>query len=86
MTDGLPYGGNLPPGVTDRMIEDAQGCDAPDEPGEIKVEYVAPPIPTRAYDWKAWREDINADENSLVGWGASSADAVADLLQKEAEA
>jgi hypothetical protein len=49
------------------------------EPPEIKVDLVAPPIPVRCWDWRAWR-DGNEERQ---GWGKSSAEAVADLLEHE---
>lgn len=50
---------------------------------EIKVELIAPPIPVRQWDWCAWRD--GSLEDGPRGWGASSAEAVADLLEQEEE-
>jgi hypothetical protein len=73
MTD-LPYNGTLPPGVSDR------DTDGNDQPPEILVDLVAPPIPVRCWDWRAWRDGY---EEGRQGWGKSSTEAVANLLEQE---
>ena len=50
---------------------------------EIELECVAPPIPVRQFDWRAWRK---GHEEGLVGWGESSAEAICDLLEREERA
>ena len=51
---------------------------------KIITEYVHPPIPYRNNDWRATRE--GDDEDYIVGWGATEAEAIADLLDEEAAA
>lgn len=50
--------------------------------GKIITNYVYPPIPIRRFDWSAYRDGF--DEGELIGWGATEADAIADLLELEA--
>ena len=49
----------------------------------IITNYVYPPIPTRNYDWEAYRADYN--EGDLVGRGKTEKDAVRDLVRQEQE-
>ena len=44
---------------------------------KINTTCVCPPIPTTAFDWKAWYGDM--DENTDCGWGETEQDAIADL-------
>lgn len=46
---------------------------------KIITTYVHPPLPVRTSDWSA---HYDGDEEGHVGWGATEADAVADLLDK----
>ncbi len=45
---------------------------------------VCPPIPSRAFDWSAYVDEWGADD-SPQGFGATEAEAVADLREKLAE-
>lgn len=45
---------------------------------EIVTSHVYPPIPMRQFDWCAYR-----DPEGKVGWGATKAEAVADLKEIE---
>lgn len=44
---------------------------------KIITQHVFPPIPTRSHDWMACLEDSDGD--GPQGWGATEAEAVADL-------
>jgi hypothetical protein len=46
----------------------------------IHTEHVRPPIPVREYDWSAVFEDY--EPGQLMGWGATRAAAIADLLSQ----
>lgn len=46
----------------------------------ILTSYVHPPIPTRRFDWAAYRDP----ESKLCGWGPTPEAAIADLLEEEA--
>lgn len=53
---------------------------------KIRTEYVHPPIPHRNFDWSAVDEDTydGAPDSSTrhhIGWGATEADAIADLKE-----
>jgi hypothetical protein len=48
----------------------------------IKTNYDPKPIPIRSFDWSAWDDTTDDDENRLVGWGADEIDAVRDLLEE----
>ena len=50
----------------------------------IKTEFVYPPIPTRAYDWRAYRDGWDLGEP--VGEGPTMQAAIDDLMIKEEEA
>jgi len=43
---------------------------------KIITQNIFPPIPVRCYDWLAY---IDGDEEGLKGFGATEAEAVADL-------
>ena len=53
---------------------------------KIVTEYYTPPIPLRTMDWSAWDEDTydGADDAGprarLIGYGATEAEAIADLI------
>jgi hypothetical protein len=47
---------------------------------KIRTEYVFPPIPTRQFDWSAVDDDSYDGEGCPIGWGATEAEAVADLM------
>ena len=48
---------------------------------KIKTNFEYPPIPVRAYDWSACREDY--DEGDLIGTGETEEAAINDLLVQE---
>jgi hypothetical protein len=52
---------------------------------KIITEYVHPPIPIRQFDWVAFREGDDNDEDFLMGYGATADKAIADLLELESE-
>lgn len=59
-------------------------------PMKIRTTHVYPPIPIREFDWSAVDEDTyDADcdqdgffSKSPVGWGATEAEAIADLKEQ----
>ncbi len=50
---------------------------------KIITEYVYPPIPVRQFDWAAYRDGYEPDSGSPVGWGATEAEAIAELRELE---
>lgn len=50
---------------------------------KIITEFVHPPIPVRQFDWSATRDGW--DEGEPIGWGKTEDEAIADLLEMEAE-
>ena len=52
---------------------------------KIITEYNPKPIPLRRWDWVAAREDEDGGDGFHVGYGATEAEAIADLLELEAE-
>ena len=63
---------------------------------KIVTHHVFPPIPIRSFDWSAYDENTYepGDQDGetgfyhgggLVGWGATEAEAIADLYDQEAE-
>lgn len=48
----------------------------------IVTTYVCPPIPARSCDWEASLEGREGDEDAPRGWGATEAEAVADLTEQ----
>jgi hypothetical protein len=46
---------------------------------KIKTVHVHPPIPARIFDYMAYFEDQDGDENALIGWGPTVEEAIADL-------
>ena len=56
---------------------------------KIITAYVFPPIPYRGNDWCAYSDDYDGAPDAgpqVVGWGATEAEAVADLKEKIGEA
>jgi hypothetical protein len=47
----------------------------------IKTHFVYPPIPVRCCDWSAVDDDTY-DGDGPVGWGATEAEAIEDLLEQ----
>lgn len=59
-------------------------CGLGDESHEpVLLHFVYPPIPDRRFDWQVTRGSY--DLGDKVGWGATEAEAIADLFEKEAE-
>lgn len=50
---------------------------------KIITTYEYPPIPSRKYDWIAYREDY--DEGDLLGCGKTEEQAIEDLIFQEDE-
>lgn len=50
---------------------------------KIVTDHVYPPIPIRDFDWAAWRD--GCEEDGRNGRGATEAEAIADLLEMEAD-
>ena len=50
---------------------------------KIVTGYVCPPIPWRAYDWAAYRD--GEEESGPYGYGATEAEAIANLKEIEEE-
>lgn len=49
----------------------------------IRTAFAPPPIPSRDCDWSAWDDRYNPDDADYrVGYGATEAEAVADLMQQ----
>lgn len=65
-------------------IETFNTADMP-LPKERKIitKYIYPPIPWRSFDWVAYRE--GNEENGPFYWGATEADALAELKEYEEE-
>ena len=53
------------------------------ERGKIVTSFVYPPIPVRNFDWCAYRD--GTEETGRYGYGATEADAIAELLMLEDE-
>ena len=51
----------------------------------IETDYRPMPIPDRDRDWSAWEKD-NCDEDSIVGYGKTEAEAINKLLRGFIEA
>ena len=51
---------------------------------KIITRYVYPPIPVRQFDWSAVTDDYDGAEDSHcpIGYGATEAEAIADLKQQ----
>ena len=53
----------------------------------IRIDYIAPPIPTNTHDWIAVDDETyGGEESDIVGYGASAVDALNDLLARLDEA
>ena len=50
----------------------------------FQINYDPKPIPYRGFDWSAQREGDDGED--LCGWGATEAEAIADLLDMEGAA
>jgi hypothetical protein len=48
----------------------------------IQTSYDPPPIPIREFDWRAIDDDTYSGPGSLIGFGKTEAEAVADLLMQ----
>lgn len=75
---------NLPPGCTDKDIDDAAPQNEPRPSGPIIVQHVYPPIPDRQFDYCAFRDGY--EPGLIVGWGKTQEEAIADLLELEEDA
>ena len=51
---------------------------------KIVTSYVFPPIPDRRFDWSAWRDgdEPNDDGQMTIGYGATEEEAIADLKEQ----
>ncbi len=47
----------------------------------VLTHYIAPPVPTRVYDWMAVSDDF--DEGDPTGYGPTELAAIADLMTKQ---
>jgi hypothetical protein len=75
----LPHSGSEPDyRETEQAIDAFLGTL---EDGEIHTSHVYPPIPDRRFDWLAWRGDY--DLGVRQAFGATEAEAIAELLQME---
>jgi hypothetical protein len=50
----------------------------------IETSYSNPPIPTRAFDWCAYFDDVGAD-CSIYGWGETEREAINNLIEQYEE-
>ncbi len=50
----------------------------------IKTSFWEKPMPVRQFDWIAWFDDDEPDDNGnmCIGYGATEAEAITDLLEK----
>ena len=48
---------------------------------KIKTEFVYPPIPIRQFDWCAYDNNSYDRPGSIIGHGATEAEAIADFEQ-----
>ena len=67
------------------ILDRALKCSLPDhfdrlEAPDIRTTYVHPPIPIRTSDWCACVK--GQEEDGPYGWGATEAEAIADLKEK----
>lgn len=46
---------------------------------KVVTVYVHPPIPARSSDWQATFDDFDPERNDPIGWGATEAEAIANL-------
>lgn len=63
------------------------GDQKPPMSREIKTNFWMKPIPPREFDWTAWfdGDEPNDDGNMKCGYGRTEGDAIADLLSMEDE-
>ena len=49
---------------------------------QIVTSYWAKPIPLRQFDWQAWRDNDEPDDNGnmMMGYGRTEAEAINDLI------
>jgi hypothetical protein len=52
---------------------------------KIKTNFEYPPIPVRRFDWNAIDDDTYDGHGSPIGYGATEAEAIADLMEQLAE-
>ena len=48
----------------------------------VKTECDPKPIPLRQFDWEAWWANRDLDEDAIIGYGATEAQAIADLIDR----
>lgn len=48
----------------------------------VKATYIYPPIPHRAYDWCAYDDDTYDGTGSLIGYGATEPEAIANFWEQ----
>ena len=48
---------------------------------KIVIHCIAPPIPTRKFDYIAYLDGDEGEEDAIHGYGASAGEAVSDLLE-----
>jgi hypothetical protein len=55
-----------------------------ERPAWLKTSYWAKPIPTRSFDWEAWHDNHEPNDNGqmITGYGRTEAEAIADLLEQ----
>lgn len=49
---------------------------------KIVTTHVYPPIPMRSFDWCAFFEDEEGDEDGMRGWGKTQESAIANLMEQ----
>lgn len=51
---------------------------------QIRTTYWAKPIPPRQFDWEAWRDGDEPDDNGRMpyGYGRTEAEAIDDLIEQ----
>lgn len=48
---------------------------------DLRTQYVGPPIPSRNFDWQAWRD--GDEEQGPIGYGPTEEAAIARLKEME---
>ena len=86
----IRHDASLPKVISDlsglaEILDRALKCSLPDhfdrlEAPDIRTTYVHPPIPIRTSDWCACID--GQEEDGPYGWGATEAEAIADLKEK----